>query len=562
MKFLGRAGKTTLAAAAVATLAMACGGSGGDSTPETAQAADAIYTNGKVVSVDGSFSIAQAFAVKDGKFLAVGSNADIRRHAASATQVVDLQGRTVIPGLGDGHLHSVGGGAGIDLSKARTLAEFLQQVANAAQAAAPGTILVSNSDWHEAQLQEQRTPTAAELESAAPGIALVVRRGGHSYFLNNTALARWNITPSTPVPQGGSMPKDANGNLTGEVSNNARTLVTLPPSPALSMQDLLAEQAVMNSHGLTSVRIPGTSVAHYRLLQQMRDADTATVRYSVLFRGTPQALAQEGIAQDQGDEWVKVWGVKMAVDGGFEGGHMTRAYEEPRGLGGTYFGLATITKAAFNQQVSDWNREGWRVTVHAVGDAGLDQVLEGFELAHAEKSIRGKGWTVEHAFVTRPDQYPRMKSLDLRLSVQDHLYLVAPTLRGYWGMERASQVTPVRTYLDQGFVVAGGTDASVIPVNPFWVIYHFLTRDTITGGVYGENQAVTREEALKLLTINYARLTDESDIKGSIEPGKLADFVVLSADYMTIPAAEVENLKAVATYVDGKQVFKDPHVAL
>lgn len=543
-------------------LATACGGDGkGPEQPATV--ADAIYSNGKVVTVDGSSTIAQAFAVKDGKFLAVGTAEQMAAYAGTTTERVDLKGRTVIPGLGDAHLHNVGGGPGIDLSKARTMAELLAQVSAAARTAAPGAVLLSNSDWHEAQLQELRTPTAAELESAAPGVAVVLRRGGHSYFLNTTALARWNITPTTPVPAGGVLPKDGAGQLTGEVTNNARTLVTLPPTPAMTLDDVLAEQAVMNSYGLTSVRIPGTSVAHYRQLQQLRDTDRTTVRYSVLFRGVPQAtLAQEGIRQSEGDERVRVWGIKMAVDGGFEGGHMTRPYEEPRGLGGTYFGLATISQALFNQEVLDWNRAGWRLTVHAVGDAGLDQVLQGYELAQADKSIQSAGWAVEHAFVSRPDQYPRMKALNLRLSVQDHLYLVAPTLRGYWGMDRASQVTPVRTYLDEGFIVAGGTDAAVIPVNPFWVIDHFLTRDTITGGVFGANQAVTRDEALRLLTVNYARLTDEADIKGSIEAGKLADFVILSADYMTIPAAEVEDLKALATYVDGKQVYRDPDAAL
>ncbi len=553
---------TTIAVAAAAMLTMACGG-GGKSPEQPATVADAIYSNGKVVTVDGSSSIVQAFAVKDGKFLAVGTAEQMAGFAGATTQRVDLKGRTVIPGLGDAHLHNVGGGPGIDLSKARTMAELLAQVAAAARTAAPGAVLLSNPDWHEAQLQELRTPTAAELEAAAPGVAVVLRRGGHSYFLNTTALARWNITPATPVPAGGVLPKDGAGQLTGEVTNNARTLVTLPPTPAMSLDDVLAEQAVMNSYGLTSVRIPGTSVAHYRQLQQVRDSDRATVRYSVLFRGVPQAtLAQEGIRQGEGDERLRVWGIKMAVDGGFEGGHMTRAYEEPRGLGGTYFGLATISQALFNQEVLDWNRAGWRLTVHAVGDAGLDQVLQGYELAQADKSIQAAGWAVEHAFVSRPDQYPRMKALNLRLSVQDHLYLVAPTLRGYWGMDRASQVTPVRTYLDQGFIVAGGTDAAVIPVNPFWVIYHFLTRDTITGGVFGANQAVTRDEALRLLTINYARLTDEADLKGSIEAGKLADFVILSADYMGIPAAEVENLKALATYVGGRQVYRDPDAAL
>jgi len=200
--------------------------------------------------------------------------------------------------------------------------------------------------------------------------------------------------------------------------------------------------------------------------------------------------------------------------------------------------------------------------VHAVGDAAIDQALTGYEAANADQPIVGKGWVIEHAFISRPDQYPRMKRLGVNLSVQDHLYLAAPVLKAYWGMDRASQVTPVKTYVDEGFLVAGGTDSPVIPLSPFWVMYHFLTRDTISDGVYGANQAVTsRDTVLRMMTINNALLTDEASIKGSIETGKLADFAVLSADYLTIPARQVQDLKAVATYVGGKQVYRDASFA-
>src|SRR5690606_34498606 len=126
--------------------------------------------------------------------------------------------------------------------------------------------------------------------------------------------------------------------------------------------------------------------------------------------------------------------------------------------------------------------------------------------------------------------------------------LAAPVLKRYWGDHRSSQVTPVKTYLGLGLIVAGGTDSAVIPLSPFWEMYHFVSRDTISDGIYGENEAISREDALRLITINYAQLTDEADIKGSIEPGKLADFVVLSDDLLTIPVAQIENLKALATY--------------
>ncbi|MBW8853112.1 MAG: amidohydrolase [Bradyrhizobium sp.] len=543
-------------AGACAILVAGCGGF--DVAP-----ADAIFINGKVVTVDDDSRVAQAFAIRDGKFLSVGSTAEIQRHAGASTQVVDLKGRTVIPGLADGHFHSAGGGTGIDLSKARSLADLFAKVSAAAKIATPGQILVSNGDWHEAQLSEQRTPTATELEAAAPGIPVVLVRGGHSYFLNKTALAKWNITTSSPVPAGGAIPKDANGNLTGELVDTARSPVQLPPAPPATLASIEKEQAVLNSYGLTSVRVPGINVAAYQLLQQMRDSGRSTVRYSVLFRGVSlEALASAGIKQGEGDSLVNVWGIKMAVDGGFEGALLTKAYAEPMGQGGTYFGLRTVPQATFNDSVVAFNKAGWRVATHAVGDAAIDQVLEGYEKASAAKDIQKSGWAIEHAAVTRPDHLPRMKALNLRMSVQDHLYLVAPVLKNYIGVDRVSQYSAARTFLNAGLLVAGGTDAPVIPVNPFWGLYHLVSRDTITGGVVGANQAISRWEALRIVTLNNAKLTDEADIKGSIEPKKLADFVVISGDILTIPVGDIEDLKALETYVGGKRVYKDASTPL
>ena len=142
--------------------------------------------------------------------------------------------------------------------------------------------------------------------------------------------------------------------------------------------------------------------------------------------------------------------------------------------------------------------------------------------------------------------------------MQDHLYLAAPALKNYLGAARASRITPVKSYLDAGFLVAGGTDSPVVPFNPFFAYYHFLTRDTITDGVYGANEAVmSREDLLRMITINYAKLTGEADIKGSIEPGKLADFAVLSEDLLTVTAAKIPTMRAMLTYVGGREVFRD-----
>lgn len=536
-----------------------------------AEPADAVYVNGKVYTADAGDSVVQGFAVSGGRFVAVGSDHEVRRHAGPGTRVVDLQGRFVSPGLADGHFHNEGGGSGIDLSHACSLAELLTIVANAAATAAPGALLVSNSDWHEAQLKEQRLPTAAELDQAAPRNPVVLVRGGHSIILSAAALKTFNITPDTPVPAGGQISRDQDGVLTGEIFDTAKALVPLPAPKPLAMDDIVATQAALNAYGITAVRIPGSykgdMLDALRLWRQAAADQTLTLRYTVYMPGfsfrtaqqVDDAIAKWGVKQDEGDDFVRIGGIKLIVDGGFEGGHLSRPYQEPYGQGGTYAGLTLSPPAAYEAVVREINRQGWRPTTHAVGDAAVDQVLTAYEKADADRPIAGKRWAIEHAFIVRPDLVDRMKRMNLMVSAQDHLYLAAPVLKKYWGWDLASEVTPVKTFLDAGLLVAGGTDSPVIPFNPFWELYHFASRDTISDGVYGTDQKIaSRALLLRLDTINFARLIGEDDHRGSIEPGKLADFAILTDDFLTVPVEKIQAMKALATYVGGKEVYRDP----
>ena len=235
---------------------------------------------------------------------------------------------------------------------------------------------------------------------------------------------------------------------------------------------------------------------------------------------------------------------------------MREPYLEPYGEGGKYRGLQTVPQERFNAIVGVINRLDWRIFTHAVGDAAIDQVLAGYEEANAEKSIVGKRWGIEHAFIGQPDHFPKMKALGLHLSVQDHLYLAGPSLVKYWGAARAGRMTPVKEYLAAGLQVSGGTDAAVVPYPPLWVIYHFVSRDTITGGVIGADQKVSRETALRLVTRNHGYLTFEEDTKGMIAPGRYADLVVLAEDIMTVPEKRIEQMNVLMTMVGGKSVYR------
>ena len=269
-----------------------------------------------------------------------------------------------------------------------------------------------------------------------------------------------------------------------------------------------------------------------------------------------QRVAESNLKPDEGDDWLRLWGAKMAVDGGFEGGWMTEPYAGAFGKGGKFFGLQTNPKDAYTSSVREANQLGWRVATHAVGDAAMDEVLAAYEAANSEKSIADRRWAIEHGFIPRQDQIERIKKLGLIVSAQNHLYLAAPSMKKYWGEKRAAWVTPMRFYLDNGVRVSSGTDSPVIPYPPLWTIYHFVTRNTISDGVYGKDQRITRQEALRLSTINNAYLMFEENTKGSLEPGKLADLVVLSDDIMTCPEDRIRDMTVLMTMVNGKMVFQ------
>ena len=526
---------------------------------------DTILVNGHVITVDARFSIAEAVAIAGGRFTAVGTNAAIRRLAGSKTTTIDLHGQTVIPGLADGHLHDAGGGPGVDLSGARNLADVLAAVAARVKHSRPGDVIVSNNDWHEAQLTEHRLPYRGDLDAVSPANPVVLVRGGHEYILNSAALRKWNITRETPQQPGGRITRDAKGELNGELIDRAKALVQLPPSPPLTIESLVEQHKKLNAAGLTSIRYPGAPIEHYRLLEEMKRRGLLTIRVNQLMRvGADSAekmraaVGALNVKPDEGDEWLRVGGMKLGVDGGFEGGWMRQPYVEPWGEGGTFYGVNTMKAAPYTDVVRELNRLGWRVATHAVGDAAIDEVIAAYEAANAETSIAGRRWTLEHGFIAQPDQFARMKTLGLVISAQDHLYLAGPSLVTYWGPARAARTTPMRAFLDQGFVVAGGTDSAVVPYPPLWVIYHFVTRDTISGGVLGADQKITRKEALQVETINNAYLTFEEQIKGSIEPGKLADLVVLPEDILTVADKGIERMRVSMTMVGGTVVYRRP----
>lgn len=533
---------------------------------DRAQVAD-LWVAGGTIHTLGASGTVEALAIRDGRVVAAGSRDSLSIWVGTDTEVVELDGRTVIPGLSDNHFHSIGGGRGVDLTAARSVPEVVATIGDRAARLDTDVLIVSNSDWHEGQLAEQRLPLRDDLDPVSRGHPVVLVRGGHQYVLNSRALERFGIDESVTDPPGGRFGRYPDGRLNGELVDRAKEAVDLPAAPEVSFErrldELERQHRELNAYGLTSVRYAGSTPALWQALETLRDQGRLTVRASVLLRPpystSPadylDALSQWGVAPGEGDEWLRVAGVKLGVDGGFEGGWMRDPYEEPWGDEGQYTGLQTVPRGEFIETVRTLHGEGWRVATHAVGDAAIDLVLEAYEAANGEATIADRRWVIEHGFIPRPDHFERMRGLGVAVTAQNHLYVAAPALVRYWGMERAGWTTPLRTYLDEGIPVSIGTDAPVVPYNPWWAIYHFTTRGTISAGVLDDSQAVSVEEALRASSVGGAHLTFEEDAKGTLDVGMLADFTVLSVDPLTIDPVELQGVRPEMTVVGGRVVW-------
>lgn len=526
-----------------------------------------LWIGGGPIHTLGPPGTVDALAVRDGRVVAAGSRDSLTVWIGEDTEVIELDGRAVIPGLTDSHFHSIGGGRGVDLSSARSVLEVVAAIGDRAATLDTDVVVVSNSDWHEGQLAEQRLPLRDDLDPVSRGHAVVLVRGGHQYILNSRALERFGIDENVVDPPGGRFGRYPDGRLNGELVDRAKEAVELPPSPEITFErrldDLERQHLELNSFGLTSIRYAGGSLELWRALAALRDQGRLTVRASVLLRPpystSPadylDALSEWGLSPGEGDEWLRVAGVKLGVDGGFEGGLMRDPYEEPWGDGGQYTGLQIVPRVDFTETVRTLHGAGWRVATHAVGDAAIDLVLDAYEAADADASIADRRWVIEHGFIARRDHFARMRELGLSVTAQNHLYLAAPALVRYWGRDRAGLTTPLRTYLDEGIPVSIGTDAPVVPYNPWWAIYHFATRGTISAGVLDASEAVPVAEVLKASSVGGAHLTFEEDSKGTLEVGMLADLTVLPIDPLTADPSELEAVRPEMTVLGGRVVW-------
>ena len=540
-------------------------------SPALAQPADLVLRGGHIITVDGGWHIVEAVAIKDGRFLSVGNDAAIAHHVGAGTQVVELAGKTVVPGLIDSHLHQLFAalnGPAVQLLGIKTIAGVQTAIADRVKRTEPGKWVIASSGWHESILLEGRMPTRFELDKVAPDNPVFIPRGGHVVTVNTKALDLAGITKSTPNPEGGVIVRDERtGEATGVLLENAANLIrkTLPPPPGNMRELLKLAMADLNSYGIVGVVEPGVNEQQMLLYRAAHDAGEMTVRTDVLYRALRKAEVEKGIAAikaQKNDDMLRFVGIKFLLDGGVEGGRMNWPYRLVPGeqTDPTYRGVLLLPPGGEDEYVEGLKliaAAGLQAQTHAVGDHTIDVVVRSYARVDKERPIRDLHWTVMHLFQPSDSALKEMAAIGIMATMQDHPVLLGQNQRRWWGDERAAYAIPIREAIDAGIVVGGGTDGPVVPVDPFLSMWWMTTRQVLNGYVLGKQHAITQKEALTLYTINNARIQGVDKDRGSIESGKLADLAVLSQDITSVAPGAIRNTKALMTVVGGKIVYRN-----
>jgi predicted amidohydrolase YtcJ len=538
-------------------------------------APELILRNANVITMNPLQPTAQALALGGGRILAVGSNDALRAWTTGPAQVRDLGGRTVLPGFYDSHNHMLLTGlnlAAVDLSAANTVDDVLTAMAHRAAAVPSGQWVLSSARWHESQLAERRFPHRTELDRASSTHPILLQRGGHNVVANTRALEVAGITPDVVNPLGGTFVRDADGTLSGHAIGAAAAQIRarMPaPARAVLWQVLARIEQAYNAAGITSVIDPGLTLAEidaYRTLAST--TSQPTVRASLMWRLNPgygserlehtlAELASGAIDRELDDPWTRVLAIKVGVDGGVEAGFYREPYlfaDDPANPRGKPY-VSQENLEAFCVAAA---RAGWQVGAHCVGDAAIDATLLAFAAANAAAPIVGRRWTLIHMMYARDDHWARANQLGVIVTAQQPLlFTLADGFRRYIGPDRTRDIEPLRMYLDRSTQpVGGGSDSPVTPYEPLLGIWSSVTRQTQQAGVQGLHWRISVEEALRMYTLGSAYAAFEETRKGSIEPGKLADLVVLDQDPRAIEPEALRDIKVVQTFVDGRCVFE------
>jgi predicted amidohydrolase YtcJ len=549
-------------------------------TPQ--QHADRIFVNGKIWTEDDARPQAQALAVSGDKLLAVGTNEEVRALAAPDTAVVDLHGRLVVPGFQDSHLHFPGQSVNeVDLHGIESLKDFQQRLSDFAKAH-PSLPWITGHGWGYSAFPNQTVDKKYIDAVISDRPVYVSERDGHMGLANSKALQIAGITRNASDPPNGHLMKDANGEPTGEFKEAAQELIYshIPPeSPDERYQALIQHMNEAAADGLTAVQDAATSLANFPVFQRAASAGALKLR----FRFAPLILPKEGgapknhklekpltdadLAQYQElrntfrGPLLKFGSIKGVLDGTVDA--RTAAMFDPYVGGGT--GIPFWDQEDLNKTVALYDKEGFQVLLHAIGDKAINMALNSFQYAANTNGTSGRRHRVEHAEVPLLSDLPRFKQLGVIASTQAMFANPDATVLENFaillGPERASHADSFKIYDDAGVVQAFGSDWGVFSFAPLPAIYCVVTRmtpeGTPAGGWYPRGR-ISVEAALRHYTRDGAYASFDEDVRGTLTPGKLADFVVLSKDILATPPAEILNTKVLLTVMGGKDTYRAP----
>ncbi|MFJ8388885.1 amidohydrolase [Streptomyces sp. NPDC094438] len=481
------------------------------------------------------------------------------------TTVVDQPGATVLPAFDDTHTHLILAGHSahdVPVQQAHTIAEFLDLIRQRAATTPAGQWIRTTTNWQELNLAERRMPTAAELDQASDKHPILVKRGGHNDVVNTLALQLAGITDDTPTPPGGVIGRDEHGHLNGRLVDNAMGLVEslLPPPDRPTRVDGLRQASLdYAATGIGTVRDCMVPLPDLAVLQAAQREGALSVRVRALVSAigmTDPAQVEDLLDGMQdwrytADPLLRVWGVKFVLDGGLEAG----ATEEPYCDHGDFYGTLTWEPDALVRSIEAVVRRGWRVGTHAYGDRGVRTLLDAYQqVLERNPGLPANTLVMEHGGLADAQQRARAVALGIPVTVQQPLlHDTAEVEDGFWGPERVNRLFPAREWIDQGALVTGGSDFPVGAYGAMRSVWGMVTRQTVTG-IRGPQHAITRTEALALHTVNAARLLGETDLRGTLTPGRLADLTLWSSDPTTCDTDQLRDLNPTHTLLGGQPV--------
>ena len=524
-------------------------------------APDYVVINARVFTSDPENPSAEAFAVKGDRFLAVGSSADIRALAGSSTEIVDAEGMFVTPGFIDAHSHPSGAGVNelvqvnADLRSASDIAAALQERAGST----PAGQWIQAFKYDDTKLSEGRPLNRDDIDALVPDHPVVVRhRGGHTSVYNSMALGLAGVTSETQDPPGGRFYRDENGRLTGLVAGGARAVFSeLIPSDSTREQrrdGVMLISELMTKAGLTSVHQTGGYRDDMIAYQDAREAGGMRFRMYLFPRGRLfDDLVNAGVRTGMGDEVFRIGAVKFTADG--SASERTMRMSEPYEGRPDDYGLLYMTEEEIFQSVENAHRNDFQVAIHANGDVTIKMVLDAYERAQTLWPRADTRHRIEHCSLVNPELLSRIRDLGV---IPAPFYTYVHYHGNKWvdyGEERMRWMFAHKSFLDYGIPVAPASDYTPGPYEPLMAIQSMVTRKDFDGRVWGPNQRISIEDALKICTINGAYASFEEGIKGSITTGKLADFVILADAPQDVDPDQIKHIEIVRTVVGGKTMY-------